>query len=170
MSGLDLRDAFQKAKEQALEEPKPPLALQAKADEADPKAPRVTRQATFTVRCLAPETGEPLEALVVSVVPDGPGLEAIEREVARRSGGVPWSLKPPSSYQRALMLATVLVQCKDLPEWVWARVQEDSLFLQVVYGGLAEHQAAYFRLKGDPATGAADPRLSGMARGPLASG
>ncbi|HCB04516.1 MAG TPA: hypothetical protein DEQ43_09770 [Nocardioides bacterium] len=168
MTKIDLRESFRKRRDEALQPPEAPPEL--KTEPADPKAPRVSRKVTFTVTCDDLETGEPRSVVVTSKVPDGAGLDAIAREVARMSGGVAWPLKPAGEYQRALMLATVLVQAVDLDDWAWERAREDIVFLGVLYGGLAEHQAAYFRRQRDPATGEVDPRLSGLARSPLAPG
>lgn len=169
MSKLDLRESFAKRRQAAFEEPAPPPELKTEAP-ADPKAPRVPRKTTFTVACEDLETGEPRNLVVTSKVPDGAGLDAIAREVAKMSGGIAWGLKPVGEYQRALMLATVLVQADGLEDWAWERCREDVIFLGVLYGGLAEHQAAYFRRKRDPATGEVDSQLSGVVRGPLSFG
>jgi hypothetical protein len=165
--GIDLRDSFRKRKEEALQVPELPPALRVQDEPADPKAPKVSRRMGFEVSARDPETGEIRTVKIVSKVPNGEGLDAIERDVARRSGGVSWALKPPNAFSRAMMLATVTVQVEDLEDWVWQRMCEDITFLTTVYGGLAEHQARYFRRERDPATGEVDPGLSGLARGPL---
>jgi hypothetical protein len=133
--------------------------------------PLVGRQQPVEVRYRDPDSGGVLQATIVSQVMSADEKSARDLWAATLSQGVPWEQLPRAAQGRFWMLATVLTQYRDVPQWLSAAVLEDDDLLRALYEEGERHGARYFR--GGLGAGAEDeaqPRFRVAAVGPAADG
>jgi hypothetical protein len=73
------------------------------------------------------------------------------------SNSQPGNLLPPAEMSYFYMLATVVAQLKDMPEWLILVLQEDEDKLSRVYEFCMAHNARYLRGIGGTGEAAEDP-------------
>jgi hypothetical protein len=131
-----------------------------KAPSAAPEKPKVfvEREVDLTLeQVYCPSEGEHRSCTVRSVILGLEGRREVARMLAVLSNSQPWNLLPPAEMSYFYMLATVVAQLKDMPEWLILVLQEDEDKLSRVYEFCMAHNARYLRGIGGTGEAAEDP-------------
>lgn len=125
------------------------------------RKPLLQRRMAIDITYLDPDTGETLNARIVSEVPGENELNIIAADTRRRLNYAPPSTWPEWQVLRASCLATCLVQIVEAPDWFGKRLCEDNGLMLEVHGRLAEHSNGYFQGKYSQSEGDSEkPRLA----------
>lgn len=144
---LDLRQMAKKAEQHIAPETGVPVTT------ASPQEVLVPRNQPIDVTYYSPETGEKLSATVMSKIPDRNLKTLMMRTEADLCAGRPMSMLSADRQAWVQMLARVVHQVSDAPDWLYKWLAEDEELLGWLANYCMIHENLFFR-RGAAASGA----------------
>ena len=108
----------------------------------------VDRSITISVEAYCPKEGRTRTCSFTSTVPTLAERRQMTRLMSVLTDGIKVDTLSEEDRSYYTMLATVSVQCKDVPKWFMEAMQDSVGYLFQVYQTCAEHSARY--LRGEP--------------------
>lgn len=105
----------------------------------------VDRTITISVEAYCPSEGRMRTCSFTSTVPTLAERRQMTRLMAALTDGIKVDTLSEEDRSYYTMLATVTVQCRDVPKWFMEAMQDSVGYLFQVYQTCAEHSARYLR-------------------------